>query len=603
MLKNTIIITTILLYFSGVSIAGGISIIPIDFSSDSPKVSKTLNTGATEPVFKYSHTDETAESAVVRRELPFYRSAALRGDPVAELYLGEAYYDGVGVAKHPLRGMRYLRSAANRGNARAATFLGIIEYLHATDAAGRLRAKSWLYRGAHGGDRLAQRDLGILALSGNGPLADLKATNWLHLSALQGDDLSQRLLGEQDTAITTNAQLFKRGEFWLKEAAKQSDDVALSDLIKLWSQRGRGSVGNGPPKTVMNARALAPSPYAETQLANFYFGRSPASAAIAVELYREAAKGGYAPAAFGLADAYLFGRGVATDQARARQEFLDAALLGDVRAQVNLGTMYYLGLGVRKNLPEAAAQYRIAAKHGSAEGAYYLAKMLQTGQGVTLNTHEAQQFYRIAASRGLAVAQQTLASMPFPQSGARSPAKLRAYWLRRAALSGNAAAARDLAGLYRRGDGVTASRQQALYWLQRSIKNGDRWALVDRALLEATEPTSPTEARLERVALRRLALSGAPGAAFDLGVIYARGINVTRNDHLAVFWWRVGVRRKDPDAIVALGIAYLSGTGVTANESKAATLLMTARALKLDRDRQKLVKHELSILNSGQNYR
>ncbi|MEE3504444.1 tetratricopeptide repeat protein [Acidiphilium acidophilum] len=601
MIQNRIAVLAFLAIFLGVSVGNAVAALPGERTSDASGASSMSHPEIVHPTVAGGDTDETSNVVLVRHELSAYRAAALLGNPVAMFYLGEAYYDGIGVSQDQPRGIRYLRTAANHGNPLAATFLGAVEYLHATDNGERSRAVSWLHRGAHGGDRYAQRELGIIALDDSGSPSNTAAIHWLHLAALQGDDLSQRLIGELDTTTTKNLPVFKRGEFWLEEAAKQGDDVALSDLIGLWSQEGRLPADLGPPATVSSASALTPSPEAKTTLANFYFGRSSASATIAVGLYREAAKSGYGPASFGLADAYFYGRGIAADQDRARQGFKDAAAQGDVRALVNLGTMYYFGMGGSKSLPRAAGQYRLAADRGSAEGAYYLAKMIQAGQGVKANPREARHWYSVAAARGLPVAQRTLASMPFSQSRKRSPAQQRVYWLRRAALSGDPVAARELAQLYRRGDGVTANRAQALYWLQRAVKGGDHSALVDRALLEATQPATPAQARTGRGALKRMAVAGAPDAAFDLGAIYARGVGVTRDDRRAVFWWRIGVRQKDPDAILALAIAYLSGTGVQESRSNATHLLLAARALNLDPARQHLVDHEIFALHSGRN--
>lgn len=598
MIRTLMVVLGLLAVFSGTSAASGIAVLPAEMASDAsgaftrshPEIGR--HTGARED------TDQTSRVALVRHELSAYRAAALLGNPIAAFYLGEAYYDGVGVSQDQSKGIKYLRTAAEHGNPRAAMLLGTVEYLHATDDQDRLHAESWLHRGAHGGDRYAQRDLGIIALGGSGPKLNTTAIHWLHLAALQGDDLSQRLIGELDTRTTKNTPLFKKGEFWLEEAAKQGDSVALSDLIKIWSQEKRTPADLGPPSTVLSASTLAPSPKAKTILANFYFGRSPASAAIAVGLYREAAKSGYGPGAFGLADAYFYGRGIAADPDLARQGFQDAAAQGDVRARVNLGTMYYLGVGGKKSLSQAALQYRLAANRGSAEGAYYLAKMFQAGQGVKADPLEARHWYSVAAARGLPIAQRTLASMSFSPSGKQSPAQHRVYWLRRAAVGGDPVAACELAGLYRRGAGVAANRARTLYWLQRAVRGGDHSARVDRALLEATEPATATQARGGRGALKRMALAGAPDAAFDLGAVYARGIGVTRDDRQAVFWWRIGVRQKDPDAMLALAIAYLSGAGVQKNRSEATHLLMMARALNLDPVRRHLVNHEIFALRS-----
>ncbi len=597
MIRIGILSAALLVHVSGVSIASSVGRAPqfvtIDFRNGLP----TADSSTGHAVADLRSSKEVPESALGAHEIQIYRAAASRGDPVGEFYLGEAYYDGVGVSQDQSRGIGYLRSAAVRGYARAETFLGIVEYLQAPGAPGRSRAWYWLHQGAHDGNRLAQRDLGIISLDDRSSSSVDDAMHWLHLAALQGDVVSQRLMGELNATTSSDTPSPEAAVFWLTEAAKDGDRIALSDLIHIWSMTKQIHAGFGPPETLSGALVLTTSPQTATQLGNFYFGRSPASAALAVELYRGAAQNGYGPASFGLAEAYLFGRGITANAYLARRGFKDATAQGYVRARVNLGTMYYQGMGVRKSLTRAASEYRLAATHGSAQGAYYLAMMFQTGQGVKMNVPEALHWYRVAAGRGLPVAQRVVASLPNPRSAGISPAQQRVYWLRRAAEGGDAVAARELAELYRRGVGVKLSRPRALHWLQRAAKLGDQPALVDSALLEATEPTTANQARAGRSALRRMALAGSSSAGFNLGALYARGDGVTRDDHRAVIWWTVAARQHDQDAMIALAIAYISGAGVKEDRSKAVTLLKQVRVQNLDPERRRIVEQKLITLH------
>ena len=97
--------------------------------------------------------------------------------------------------------------------------------------------------------------------------------------------------------------------------------------------------------------------------------------------YRKAAEQGYASAQIFLADCYLFGRGVARDEAEAlvwfrraakqdgydaetAKNYLKAVEDGDPDSQYNLAIDYLFGWRIKKNEAEAFKWFRKAAEQG-----------------------------------------------------------------------------------------------------------------------------------------------------------------------------------------------------------------------------------------------
>jgi len=62
--------------------------------------------------------------------------------------------------------------------------------------------------------------------------------------------------------------------------------------------------------------------------------------------------------------------------------------------------------------------------------------------------------------------------------------------------------------------------------------------------------------------LRRLADQGDAKAQYELGVRYAHGYGVSRDDQEAAKWYRQAAEQGEADAQHALGVMYDKGQGV-----------------------------------------
>ena len=115
-----------------------------------------------------------------------YREAAEQGDPRAQLWLGNACYDGEGVAKDPEAAARWYEAAAEQGCARAQVWLGRMLYDGDGVARDLERAAGWYQRAAEQGNARAQYALGCMYHYGEGVAKDpALSAQWYERSAAE----------------------------------------------------------------------------------------------------------------------------------------------------------------------------------------------------------------------------------------------------------------------------------------------------------------------------------------------------------------------------------------------------------------------------------
>ncbi len=120
-----------------------------------------------------------------------------------------------------------------------------------------------------------------------------------------------------------------------------------------------------------------------------------------VDVLKQAANLGYAPAQFYLAKLYEAGdAGLTKDVAQARNWTERAAENGDRKAMHNLALYYFEGTGGPKNTTLAAQWFRRAAEMGLVDSQYNLARLYEGGFGVSQNPAEAYKWYVIASRAG-----------------------------------------------------------------------------------------------------------------------------------------------------------------------------------------------------------
>jgi len=203
-----------------------------------------------------------------------------------------------------------------------------------------------------------------------------------------------------------------------------------------------------------------------------------------VAMLTEAAAQGHMMAQIYLAVVYEFGHGVAQDDVRAFELYMQAAQQGDAVSQFNLGTMYREGEGCEQSDERAAEWWAKAAEQGQVDSQYNLARAYQEGAGVPQSYERAVELYKLGEAQG------------------------------------NSMATNNLGRCYESGWGVSNSHAEPRRLYQLAVARGD--SAVAPRNLQATNANIQQVCPLlgQRVVLRGLntaALNGTRGTAIDFG--------------------------------------------------------------------------------------
>jgi TPR repeat protein len=256
------------------------------------------------------------------------------------------------------------------------------------------------------------------------------------------------------------------------------------------------------------------------------------------DAYRQAAEGGSPHGQLGWAIALL--RSSSPAAIREAHKLLSAAAEKNLPAAIcMLGIMADSGVGEPADLPTAAKHFERGAGmgHGPSQLRYGLA--LLNGRGVPRDTFAGESWLRRAALTGEPQAAVTLGQFYAQSEQDLPPNHAEAMiWFRRAAEAGHGGAARALAHRYLYGVGIGADPREAIRWLRMAVANDDLHARVDLAGM-ALMPEASEQDRAHALSLfREVAEAGDMAAAYNVGLCYAGGIGIERDDAQALTWFR-----------------------------------------------------------------
>lgn len=237
---------------------------------------------------------------------------------------------------------------------------------------------------------------------------------------------------------------------------------------------------------------------------------------------------------------------------------------------------------------------------------YELGDMYARGREVPKDTAAAVVWYTKAADRGYAQAEFGLGEIYFGDGPSQDYA-VAAGWFRKAADQGYGLGQNFLGNMYAKGQGVPQDLVQAYIWLDLATQatTGQIWGdgyVEDRDAIAAKMTTDQIARAKQQVAawepapatpaqqvtagfvdydtgkyaealsiLTPLAEGGDPFAQFTLGLMYHDGSGVVANDVKAAAWFRKAADLGHAGAQSFLGNMYRHGTGVPQDDTLAAT--------------------------------
>ena len=157
-------------------------------------------------------------------------------------------------------------------------------------------------------------------------------------------------------------------------------------------------------------------------------------------------------------------------------------------------------------------------------------------------------------------------------------------WFRRAAEQGFAPAQYEIGTMYAAGQGVQQDNTQAVAWYQKAAAQGNTDAQKVLNTMQANmtgnneRPVRGAGGQDAVQAVRRAAAQGLAQAQYNLGLMYAEGRGVQRDDVQAVAWYQKAAAQGFAQAQNNLGLMYAEGRGVQRDDVQAVAWLQKAAA-------------------------
>jgi hypothetical protein len=245
-----------------------------------------------------------------------------------------------------------------------------------------------------------------------------------------------------------------------------------------------------------------------------------------------------------LADAYLAGRGVSKDPARAAFWYEKAADAGDPAAQNNLGYLYLTGTGVNRDEAEAAQWFARSLAGGSQEGKLNLALIYLKGAGQLRDVSLAISLLNQLAGKDNTRAEDVLGVMYLTGDGVREDPVVAEKWFLRSAKHGDAHGQYAMGALNSIEPGHEHNLPKAAEYLRRSADGGYVRAMYVLGFLLVNHPEIPQKYPNEAVdVLTRAAEAGQWEASALLGVLARDGRGANPDLPTAFRWFVIEAKQ------------------------------------------------------------
>ena len=348
---------------------------------------------------------------------------------------------------------------------------------------------------------------------------------------------------------------YEQAEKWFRLAAERGSSLAQFRLGFIYDQ------GQGVPKDYLEA----------------------------IKWYQKAADQGEKYAQYNLGNMYADGKGTSKDYKKAFEWYEKSAEQNVPQAQVSVGWYYMNGFG---NLSESEMDYKKAidwnqkgANNGDPEGFNNLGWLYENGFGVDKDLAKASELYKTAVTQGIkndvaagrideaksrlskvnalikanaaqeqqdetidAEAQIKLANDFYSKKNYKEAI----VWYRKAADQGNIAGEYNLGILYEKGLGLKTDLSQAIHWYQKAANQNDKDAVthLTNAQIKLAGQLYQAKNYKEAVSLyRRLAEQGNSVGQYNLGILYEKGLGVSRDIDQAKAWFQKAAYQGDADAV------------------------------------------------------
>ena len=276
-----------------------------------------------------------------------------------------------------------------------------------------------------------------------------------------------------------------------------------------------------------------------------------------------------------LGDTLLNGRnGVEKNLAKAYELFMKASAKGHYYADNQLGGMYRYGLYVDKNLSEAFRYIQFAAGKGNPPAQAQLADLYRLGEGVPRNPDLAFQWALKSSEQKWPAGFNILGLLFRDGIGVRQDSE-RAISLFKEAIATRRSPASysNLGAMYFRGIGVPVNRAEARKWFEEGAKvnDGDSYVFLSDIHLSLAKNSPADQTKAFEYATKAASLNRSGGFNI-LGYLHREGIGTPIDYEKAITNLKKGIELGSPNSMVHLGVMYEKGLGITKSNTQALAL-------------------------------
>lgn len=190
-------------------------------------------------VFSVVHVS-AQQSEADRQLFKETKAQADKGDPAAQLALGNLYFSGTGVSRSLGKGAKWHRKAAEQGLAAAQYQLGLDYGYGEGLKMDKGEAAEWFRKAAEQNMSEAQLQIGLCCLRGNGVTANgEEAVRWFRKAAAQGSVDAEYQLGQCFFDGTGAPKDIEEGVKWIRHAAERGLPAAQCTLAQCY-EKGTG---------------------------------------------------------------------------------------------------------------------------------------------------------------------------------------------------------------------------------------------------------------------------------------------------------------------------------------------------------------------------
>lgn len=257
-------------------------------------------------------------------------------------------------------------------------------------------------------------------------------------------------------------------------------------------------------------------------------------------LWASAAQEGHTESLNNLANAYLHGRGCATNEKKAFFLFHKSASKGSAVALYNVGWCYDHGRGCTQDYAEAIKYYQKAIDKNYPSAMRNMAILHVYGRGCEVDHPKAFNLYKEAAELGDGEAMCSLGYCYYQGRGCKKNYERAVDWYHKSVEKGNARAMGNLGFCYESGNGCEQNNAKAVELYTSAVEKGNFWSL------------------------------------HKLGLMYENGRTVTADSSKAFELYSRGAEKQEQNAMFNLGRCYLNGIGCAKDTVKAKDWLQKA---------------------------